>query len=1253
MIAFISFGFAFSVFVDILWAAAISYGAALVASQFVKKPDQRAPRVAGYPVQTSQKAIAIPKVYGCCRVAGNIIWMGPQGEYEKKTHQPGVDGHVLEQTFKRSFLIGVAEGPGSISKIWKGKTLIWSSVGGVVLPGDPTAPDWAEKLAANKWFRGPIEIKNDTQTINVGPASGTPESLSGGSVRVAFGNGTEDARFYTGEAFGKYDDLIWVYFHRYETGRTPNIPNFSFEVCTGSSYRYTYISDNNNIYGVPLFGQEVTGLDADGVAVDIGGGVSSVPFANHPFLVGEVVEINGTALFDGTFTLLPTTTGNELHITKAFNAETFDGSETVCKYFASLGASAGRMAVDSAGNIWYGHNATGGSQVTRIAPDGTRTEDDLDFNFTSDLCYGVFPSADGNSLYMKPSVNAIWKFNLLTGAFVWEAKPHNNGGYQAAMDANENLYNCARGSTSDAWKVTPDGATTIFSGFGSITILGSGLGNATTYAMAVDDDMGVVVGGGWQVTYVIHGPTAPYNLCAKSLDGSGIAKLALGGTFLDIGDTVWSTYIIGTGNIQTFGGFIYVLSYTPSPTLYKIEWNEVAATLTVINSQIIGVNADGFYFDSTGTIVVIPDSGNADRLWFYDTDFNFLSKKSNLPPSLATLWGGVGGSWIQGNAARYPGGGSSGANDENPAIMINDLAQQTRYGAGIAQQYINNASVSTETAYWDAQDNGISMALTEQLPLMDWVDFILSHCNGYRHWSEGQLHLGAFKDKASIVSLDQDDVVREEGDNPPPPVQIVKRKTTETSNLIELSWLDRENTYDMSVSIAKDDVDRRVSGKVRINPADLTGIKREALAVRQAYRLLFESMYRFSIYSFSVGYKNMLYTVGDMIELSDGGQIVSERMLIIAREEDKDGRQIQIEAVEDIAGLYPSFDFGTQQTLAVPDVPTGSDDLVTGTLSFREHATAANLYLFFAPGDSVTTGAFIYRSFDDELYEFVGRAAFDKDTLPNSAGTTTTVLPRAKSVMHRYSESFTVDIGEITSLRTDVSDDEFFQNQSLVKIGDEILAFKTAEDQGSGVWKLTQTIRGLFGTEAVAHPVGSVFATVSLIDLFYELSDEVAGQKIYFKALATAPFNVSQTLDNVGDATEYTVIREHQRPYPLSIQGVKDAGGLCTVDSFPVTMEYNLASKEAGFNLGGFGEIGWGNFTKDERIVGINVTLKTISGVQISFAFHTLDGYHAGDYELDITEADRAGNDPILVELEPVAALPSSKTTVNMIDLVS
>ena len=93
-------------------------------------------------------------------------------------------------------------------------------------------------------------------------------------------------------------------------------------------------------------------------------------------------------------------------------------------------------------------------------------------------------------------------------------------------------------------------------------------------------------------------------------------------------------------------------------------------------------------------------------------------------------------------------------------------------------------------------------------------------------------------------------------------------------------------------------------------------------------------------------------------------------------------------------------------------------------------------------------------------------------------------------------------------------------------------------------------------------------------------------------------------------------------------------------------------SNFCGFTLPATGNKLKGGEYKDTRIVGINVTLKTSSGTQISFEFHSLDGYHASDYELTITEADRLGNDPVLVEMSPVTSLPSSKATANTIDLV-
>jgi hypothetical protein len=351
-----------------------------------------------------------------------------------------------------------------------------------------------------------------------------------------------------------------------------------------------------------------------------------------------------------------------------------------------------------------------------------------------------------------------------------------------------------------------------------------------------------------------------------------------------------------------------------------------------------------------------------------------------------------------------------------------------------------------------------------------------------------------------------------------------------------------------------------------------------------------------------------------------------------------------------VAELYPDFTYATQQTLHVPDVPVGSDDLVTGTISFREHVTLPRLYAFFAPGDADTDGALFYRSYDDINFEFVGRTAFDKDTLPNSAGTITTSLPMAESVVFRYSESFDVDIGTITSLRTDVSDDELFSQQSLILVGGEIIGFKNAESLGGGIWRVSRLIRGMFGTGGQAHAVGESFATVSLIDLFYDLSGEEADQTIYWKALATSGEIVSQTLADVA-STAYVVRAEHERPYPMSLVRVRD-NVFGEVAAYPVTIDFNLAGKTVGFNLGGFGAGGWGDFVKDERIEGGLVTLRTRAGVEISETFDSLDGYHADFYALELLEIDRAGNDPIEVVVQPVISLTSVKETSILVDIV-
>ncbi len=76
-------------------------------------------------------------------------------------------------------------------------------------------------------------------------------------------------------------------------------------------------------------------------------------------------------------------------------------------------------------------------------------------------------------------------------------------------------------------------------------------------------------------------------------------------------------------------------------------------------------------------------------------------------------------------------------------------------------------------------------------------------------------------------------------------------------------------------------------------------------------------------------------------------------------------------------------------------------------------------------------------------------------------------------MIHRKDEAFVVSIGTLTDLDTSVSDDDFFNNRKLARIGNEIIGYRDCvESSVEGTWRISNIIRGFFGTEAVAHTSG-------------------------------------------------------------------------------------------------------------------------------------------------------------------------------------
>jgi hypothetical protein len=220
-----------------------------------------------------------------------------------------------------------------------------------------------------------------------------------------------------------------------------------------------FISENAEIWGIPVADRTILTLDNGGSARDVGGGIVGLPCTGHPFVSGDVIRFVGTTNYSATtYTLTSGTSANEVQFTSAYTAETFDGTEIPQKIIGSLPSGGGHMIQDSSGNLYYAHDNTGTVPnvyyVTKIAPDGTLSPDyewlNKEWADISAGCYGIAISADDKYLYLWLRVSGpttygyMEKFDLTTGDRIWESTASweftAGPGYDAAIDAEGNAY---------------------------------------------------------------------------------------------------------------------------------------------------------------------------------------------------------------------------------------------------------------------------------------------------------------------------------------------------------------------------------------------------------------------------------------------------------------------------------------------------------------------------------------------------------------------------------------------------------------------------------------------------------------------------------------------------------------------------------------------------------------------------------------------------------------------------------------------
>jgi len=517
--------------------------------------------------------------------------------------------------------------------------------------------------------------------------------------------------------------------------------------------------------------------------------------------------------------------------------------------------------------------------------------------------------------------------------------------------------------------------------------------------------------------------------------------------------------------------------------------------------------------------------------------------------------------------------------------------------------------------------------------------------------SGSTIKLGVWKYEEPDPSLEitRDDLYYEEGN---PPVEITKRDPKDTYNQVWVKWTDLSKESGYSFAVAKDPVDQRITGTVREKTYDLLGITTSELAVKTAYRFLAESMYRYDMYRFTLSYRTMVIEVGDVRYLSDDFGLDKQPILITRINEDANSGRMVIEAVENKRFLYLPFDDDYEfdqnysENQHERQEPIDADDLAEPNLYFTESQQDSFINIHICPQDEDFNGFVLHYSFDDETYNYLGDCTIDNLSC-NVDGTILSNLISYPVVMRRPKDAFGLEQNISFINLQSANDIQFFNKQSLLKIENEILAFRDVTEVGAN-FRVSNLIRGLFNTKPIEHASGVSWHSLK-IDYKFKFNMEDVGKTIYFKALTHYGDKMIQLED--ATPTSYVISGQYMKPLPVSLMRINGREGLSTYKTNDVILDWYFCSKSSGFGRGGYGNALWGNYTKDPLLERLKVEFEEEDGTSITNVIFDLDDY-GEPVQLEILEADRNGKNPIRVKITSGSNLWSNETRNILIEKI-
>lgn len=454
--------------------------------------------------------------------------------------------------------------------------------------------------------------------------------------------------------------------------------------------------------------------------------------------------------------------------------------------------------------------------------------------------------------------------------------------------------------------------------------------------------------------------------------------------------------------------------------------------------------------------------------------------------------------------------------DANPADVIEDFITHPRYGAA---PELNMADLSEFSTYCRAANLLISPAFTEQRAAYETINEIVEAVNCAVVPSPDGLKIKSFGDSAltgngvtftpnltPVYHLTDDDFIDDEE-----PVQVRRSRDTDAYNHVQIEYINRYNQYNTETVEAKDQANIEMYGLRTEDPVENHFFCEPKIARHAAQLRLQRLLYVRNEYEFRLGWKYCRLEPMDIVTLTDPVLGLNRFLVRITRIEEDEQGELTVTAEELAVGSRSAIEYDLQ---ASNGYQGGNEEAgnVNAPAIFEpplDLSNGQNQVWIAVSGGINWGGCNVWVSLDDTTYEMIG-------TVYGSA---------------RYGQLVTGIDSDDTALQVELNtSSQIFSgtledaqaDQTLCKVGDEYFNYQVATLNGTGLYTLSDVLRGRFA-DAQNHSAGEPFVRLDKAIFNYGFNQNLIGKQIFLKFTS---FNglerKEQTLDEVT-AYSYTL----------------------------------------------------------------------------------------------------------------------------------